>query len=357
MNPRKTILLCITISGFLLAGALTFAGDLSWSRGSGKKIAEAVLMPGDISRVKMTAQEIYEKYAPAVALITTTWETPATSENIQQIPPGQRKSVQDQLSRGEEVLLKSAATGSGVAVARMGDYQYFLTNCHVVDIKQELPYPAPIIPHSIPYEISVAEYIGKSSGLTPDISRLLEGSPPGIASAVGSLLEAHPGIDICVLSTGGMEWSFEQSLRTGSGGRDNDLALVQPVRGIRSFADLNVGENVFVIGNPTIGGNTLSWSLTRGIISALHPNYRLGNITADMIQIDAPITHGNSGGALFDEYGNLIGLPQSTYETTQGFSFAVSAELVWLRYGKTGLEPKPNPFPAPDQKSWTNPFR
>jgi serine protease Do len=54
-----------------------------------------------------------------------------------------------------------------------------------------------------------------------------------------------------------------------------------------------------------------------------------------MIQMSVAIYHGNSGGGLFDEYGNLIGIPTRGYmEITQGFNFAVAADKIWTRYGK-----------------------
>jgi TPR repeat protein len=77
---------------------------------------------------------------------------------------------------------------------------------------------------------------------------------------------------------------------------DKELA---PIETVRRYEDLKVGERVYAIGSPRGLENTLS----EGIISGL----RVSDGTK-YIQITAPITHGSSGGGLFDERGRLIGL-------------------------------------------------
>lgn len=100
-----------------------------------------------------------------------------------------------------------------------------------------------------------------------------------------------------------------------------------PIAGIRPFSDLKVGETVYAIGNPSPGPETtLTWSFTHGVISGLRAD--------ETIQIDAVITHGNSGGGLFDECGNLIGITAFGFKTTQGqgYNFAIAADKIWKRY-------------------------
>lgn len=123
------------------------------------------------------------------------------------------------------------------------------------------------------------------------------------------LLEAHPELDLCVIGT-----VNKSVLRYG-----------KPILGVRSSTDLRPGAAVFAIGNPAPDPQSLPSSLTTGIISALRGN---------LIQMTAPITHGSSGGALFDENGNLIGITAGGFESTHGLNFAIPADLIWNRYGR-----------------------
>jgi serine protease Do len=101
-----------------------------------------------------------------------------------------------------------------------------------------------------------------------------------------------------------------------------DLALIkvtpdQPLPAVR-FADsdrVKVADLVFAIGNPLgLGG-----SVSRGIISALNRDIR-DTPYDDYIQTDAAINHGNSGGPLFDEQGEVIGMNTALFspEATSG---------------------------------------
>jgi len=92
-------------------------------------------------------------------------------------------------------------------------------------------------------------------------------------------------------------------------------------------ADLKVGQRAVAIGSPLglVGGP----SVTVGIVSALHRSVRTRNSTqglADMIQTDAPIAPGSSGGALLDVNGHVIGVTTAVAITdsgNEGFGFAI----------------------------------
>ena len=75
--------------------------------------------------------------------------------------------------------------------------------------------------------------------------------------------------------------------------------------------ELVVGEEVLAIGNPL---GELTFSLTRGIISALNRDITLsGGLRMRLIQTDCAINSGNSGGALFNMYGEVVGITNAKY--------------------------------------------
>lgn len=86
------------------------------------------------------------------------------------------------------------------------------------------------------------------------------------------------------------------------------------------------GDVVMAIGNPFGLGQTV----TMGIISATGRNQLGLNTYEDFIQTDAAINQGNSGGALIDAHGNLIGINTAIFSQSggsQGIGFAIPARL------------------------------
>ena len=80
---------------------------------------------------------------------------------------------------------------------------------------------------------------------------------------------------------------------------------------------LRVGETVYAIGNPL---GELTFSLTKGIVSALSRNIQTGSgASIGLIQTDCAINSGNSGGALFNEQGEVIGITNAKYSSS-GYS-------------------------------------
>ncbi len=78
--------------------------------------------------------------------------------------------------------------------------------------------------------------------------------------------------------------------------------------------DLLVGDSVVAIGNPL---GELTFSLTVGVVSALDREVTLdGGVSMDLIQTDCAINSGNSGGALFNLYGEVIGITNAKYSSS-----------------------------------------
>ena len=100
--------------------------------------------------------------------------------------------------------------------------------------------------------------------------------------------------------------------------QDGDLV---PVPGFREYSTLSVGEAVYTIGSP----RGLAHTLGAGLLSGL----RTGENKAEYIQITAPLSAGSSGGGLFDDRGNLIGVTSFTIPDSQSLNFAIAASQFW----------------------------
>lgn len=85
--------------------------------------------------------------------------------------------------------------------------------------------------------------------------------------------------------------------------------------------NLNVGDSVIAIGNPL---GELTFTLTSGAISAKDREVTLsGNVTMNLLQTDCAINSGNSGGALFNLYGEVIGVTNAKYSTSSSNSASI----------------------------------
>lgn len=106
-----------------------------------------------------------------------------------------------------------------------------------------------------------------------------------------------------------------------------DGATLKPIE-LGNSADLVVGEWVMAAGSPF----GMEQSVSTGIVSAVNRSYadeESGAIYTNMIQTDAAINSGNSGGALVDAEGKLIGintLIMSTSGTSSGVGFAIPVD-------------------------------
>ena len=98
-----------------------------------------------------------------------------------------------------------------------------------------------------------------------------------------------------------------------------DAAGLTPVV-IGDSDKLNVGDSVVAIGNPL---GELTFSETSGIVSALNREVTMSSgTTMDLIQTDCAINSGNSGGALFNMYGEVVGITNAKYSSSSSPSSA-----------------------------------
>ena len=150
------------------------------------------------------------------------------------------------------------------------------------------------------------------------------------------------------LDTGGM---FEA--RYVGGDAANDLAVLK-IDGMdlpaAEFGDsdlLTVGDKVYAIGNPL--GVELRGTLTDGIVSAINRDVWVDNRTMTLIQTNAALNSGNSGGPLINEYGQVVGINvikmTSRYSNVEGLGFAIPTASMQrivndlLTYGEIQPEP------------------
>jgi S1-C subfamily serine protease len=100
--------------------------------------------------------------------------------------------------------------------------------------------------------------------------------------------------------------------------RFGDAEFRQPVA---AYASVQPGEKIYVIGHP----EGLNFSISNGIVSRTPGN--------DVLQISAPVSPGNSGGPVYDEYGNLLGVvtskvARSVEPEAENLNFAVSTDAL-----------------------------
>lgn len=116
----------------------------------------------------------------------------------------------------------------------------------------------------------------------------------------------------------------------------SDLALLKieaedlPAAELGESATLQVGDRVAAIGNPL--GVEFRNTLTDGIISAIDRSVTSKGRSMTLIQTNTAINEGNSGGALFNMYGQVIGVTNmkmmSSYSSIEGIGFAIPSATV-----------------------------
>ncbi|MCD8004990.1 MAG: trypsin-like peptidase domain-containing protein [Oscillospiraceae bacterium] len=127
----------------------------------------------------------------------------------------------------------------------------------------------------------------------------------------------------------------EYSATLVGGESDSDVAVLKiDATGLTAVVigdsdALAVGQEVSTIGNPL---GEMTFSQTSGIVSALNRSVTLSDgTTMSMIQTDCTINSGNSGGPLFNEYGQVVGITSAKYSnngssseaTIEGIGFAI----------------------------------
>lgn len=180
-------------------------------------------------------------------------------------------------NQGQTNTQVATATGTGIVMTSEG---YIITNAHVI------------------YDNNTDTNYGKATG----VSVLMSDKTEYEATIIGYDTDT----DIAVLKI--------------------DASGLTPAE-FGNSDDLQVGELVLAIGNPL--GFELFGSVTSGIVSALNREININDKKMNLIQTDAAINSGNSGGPLINSYGQVIGINSakmtSTYSSAsvEGLGFAI----------------------------------
>ena len=116
----------------------------------------------------------------------------------------------------------------------------------------------------------------------------------------------------------------------------SDMALLKidcsglPAASFADISSLSVGDPVAAIGNPL--SEEFRSTLTNGIISAIDRGMDYNGHTMSLLQTNAAINQGNSGGALFNMYGQVVGITNmkmmSYFSSIEGIGFAIPSSTV-----------------------------
>lgn len=234
----------------------------------------------------------------------------------------------------KEVNSKSIFSNLAVKEVGLTNFEYAaeLSTNAVVHIKTEAVYPQQIDPL---YEF----FYGRSFKQQPQV---IQGAGSGvILSEDGYIVTNNHVIDRT--STINVTLNNKKTYKAELIGTDpsTDIALLKidakdlPSVSFGNSNELNVGQWVLAVGNPF----NLTSTVTAGIISAKARNINIlsGNTTNGLspiesfIQTDAAVNPGNSGGALVNASGELIGINtaiQSNTGSYTGYSFAIPSNIV-----------------------------
>jgi len=149
-------------------------------------------------------------------------------------------------------------------------------------------------------------------------------------------------------------YQYEAMYVAGDAGHDLAVLKVQetglPAAAFGDSDLLTVGDPVYAIGNPL--GVELRGTLTDGIVSAINRDVLVEGRTMTLIQTNAALNTGNSGGPLINQYGQVVGINvvkmttrQDSDATVEGLGFAIPTSTLnrivndLLTYGEVQPEP------------------
>lgn len=235
--------------------------------GAGNDIEQKSLIELASREGSLSVPEAVDKVMPAVVGISSKFQVPNQSYGSNWFFGG--------MPGGDTQTQIAAATGTGIVMTSEG---YIITNAHVIYDEEN------------------------NYGKAQSVSVVMSDETEYEASIIGYDTDT----DIAVLKIDA------SNLDVAEFGNSDDL---------------RVGELVLAIGNPL--GFELFGSVTSGIVSALNRDISINEKQMSLIQTDAAINSGNSGGPLLNSFGQVIGINSakitSTYSSAsvEGLGFAI----------------------------------
>lgn len=188
------------------------------------------------------------------------------------------------------------------------------------------------------YEMACEQVVGVTTEITA--YNIFGQQVSGVVSGTGFIItddgyiltnyhvieEAYEGgYDIAVLTHDGTEYAAE----VVGVESENDLAVLKiDAVGLNAVTlgdsnEMKVGQTIYTVGNPL---GELDYTMTTGIVSAMDRTIRTdSNTSVNMFQIDAAVNSGNSGGPIYNVYGQVIGIVTAKYSSTgvEGLGFGI----------------------------------
>ena len=263
----KIVALVLVVALVGSIGGSALTYAISGIRGDGEEVQETLAVESETEE-EAAPYELVKHELPSQLSSNDTGKT-LTAAQVYEMTVNSVVGINTETTTnvfGQEAV--AASSGSGFILSEDG---YIITNCHVVDGADN---------------IKVVTYSGETYE--------------------AELVGADSNYDVAVLK---IEATGLPAVSVG----DSDI--------------LKVGEEVIAIGNPL---GELTFTMTNGIISALDREINTDGNPQNMIQTNAAINSGNSGGPLFDMDGNVIGVTTAKYSgstssgtTIEGLGFAI----------------------------------
>ena len=286
IKKRRSGLTPVRIVGLILLLILVIAGtSLAFQHVGAKEPAAIQIRPGEKTDMPDSPAEFFKQYYEAV-------EGEAVEVNLPTVESRPNWTVQLQPALKNELTLQELYDKCAPAIVSISGYKG----------------------ESVGYNWGSGVII-RSDGLVLTNTHVLEDCDRAVVTLVDGT-------------------EYEAKLIGADTVSDIALLLIDahglPTAALGESSNLRVGDRVAAIGNPL--GEDFRNTLTDGIISAIERGMNYHGRSMTLLQTNTAINEGNSGGALFNLYGQVIGITNmkmmSSYSSIEGIGFAIPSVTV-----------------------------